>query len=105
MGVALIVVVAHQHDDAPLVDVLQADRRGGAQVGREGSVVSTITGLPIQASGILPSESEALGLSLSIMAPLLSPLTRKRRIPLPRVRRTPRTLRPNFGELPFHALG
>src|SRR5215212_1100186 len=32
------------------------------------SVVSIMTSWPIQASGILPSESEALGLSLSIMA-------------------------------------
>ena len=32
-------------------------------------VVSSITSWPIQASGIFPSESEALGLSLSIIAP------------------------------------
>ena len=32
-------------------------------------MVSIITSWPIQASGIFSSESEALGLSLSIMAP------------------------------------
>src|SRR5215218_10385609 len=50
---------------------LTSSRYTGAEARRSlerVSVVSIITSCPIQASGIFPSESEALGLSLSIIA-------------------------------------
>src|SRR5918998_4719471 len=50
---------------------LTSSRYTGAAARRSlerASVVSSITSCPIQASGILPSEFEALGLSLSITA-------------------------------------
>src|SRR5688572_20778574 len=50
---------------------LTSSRYTGAEARRSlerTSVVSIITSWPIHASGILPSESEALGLSRSIMA-------------------------------------
>src|SRR5215210_8302812 len=50
---------------------LTSSRYTGAEARRSlerTSVVSIITSWPIHASGILPSESEALGLSLSIIA-------------------------------------
>src|SRR5215208_2274511 len=50
---------------------LTSSRYTGAAARRSlerASVVSSITSCPIQASGILPSEFEALGLSLSIIA-------------------------------------
>src|SRR5215208_3204930 len=51
---------------------LTSSRYTGAAARRSlerASVVSSITSWPIHASGILPSASEALGLSLSIIAP------------------------------------
>src|SRR5215204_7742443 len=51
---------------------LTSSRYTGAEARRSlerTSVVSIITSCPIHASGIFPSESEALGLSLSIIAP------------------------------------
>src|SRR5215212_6578459 len=51
---------------------LTSSRYTGAEARRSlerTSVVSIITCWPIHASGILPFESEALGLSLSIIAP------------------------------------
>jgi hypothetical protein len=66
----LVAVARHQHHNSPIVNVLKVDGGCGPQIAREGfSVVSSITSWPIHASGIFPSESEALGLSLSIIAP------------------------------------
>ena len=64
----MVLVAGHQHDDAPIVDVLQVHWSCGTQVLERASVVSSITSCPIHASGILSFESEALGLSLSITA-------------------------------------
>ena len=64
----MIAVARHQHDDAPVVDILQVDGEEARRSLERTSVVSIITSRPIHASGIFPSESEALGLSLSIIA-------------------------------------
>ena len=65
----MVLVAPDQHDDAPIVDILQVDEAAARRSLERASVVSSITSWPIQASGIFPSESEALGLSLSIIAP------------------------------------
>src|ERR687897_1312748 len=67
---------------------LTSSRYTGAEARRSlerVSVVSIITSCPIQASGILSSESEALGLSYpSWLPPPCSLFSRKCRIPLPK---------------------
>src|SRR5215207_9069180 len=64
----LIAVARNQHDDAPIVYVLQVDGGCGTQIAGEDFGGLDHHLLPIHASGIFPSNSDALGLSLSIMA-------------------------------------
>src|SRR5215211_7999345 len=67
------------------------------------SVVSIITSCPIHASGILSSESAALGFSLSIIVCSSNRSCRKCRIPLPKgplsPRQTGKVRSIDFGEL------